>query len=130
VATAAHRDVTPVPPVPLPVFTALIARAAVAVTNNSGGMHLADAVRTPVAVTYGGTERLEELRPRSTPATLLSRPVPCSPCRQLQCPFQHECLDIPPGEVAAAALALAGSHPERGIPDTSEEIPCVLPARP
>ncbi|TQM45388.1 glycosyltransferase family 9 protein [Pseudonocardia cypriaca] len=130
VAAAAHPDVTPVPPVPLPVFTALIARAAVAVTNNSGGMHLADAVRTPVAVTYGGTERLEELCPRSTPATLLSRPVPCSPCRQLQCPFQHECLDIPPGEVAAAALALAGSHPERGTPDISEEIPCVLPAKP
>lgn len=130
VAAAAHPDVTPVPPVPLPVFTALIARAAVAVTNNSGGMHLADAVRTPVAVTYGGTERMEELRPRSTPATLLSRPVPCSPCRQLQCPFQHECLDIPPGEVAAAALALAGSRPDRGTPDISEEIPCVLPAKP
>jgi ADP-heptose:LPS heptosyltransferase len=126
VAAAAHRDVTPVPPVPLPVFTALIARAAVAVTNNSGGMHLADAVRTPVAVTYGGTERTGELRPRSTPATLLRRPVPCSPCRQLRCPFQHECLDVPPGEVASAALALAGL----GTADSDEEIRCAVPAKP
>jgi ADP-heptose:LPS heptosyltransferase len=131
VTAAGHPDVTPVPPVPLPVFTALISRAAVAVTNNSGGMHLADAVRTPVAVTYGGTERPEELRPRSTPATLLRRAVPCSPCRQLQCPFshgpyQHECLDVPPGEVAAAALALAG----RGTPELSEETPCAVPANP
>jgi ADP-heptose:LPS heptosyltransferase len=126
VAAAAHGDVTPVPPVPLPVFTALIARAAVAVTNNSGGMHLADAVRTPVAVTYGGTERPGELRPRSTPATLLRRAVPCSPCRQLQCPFQHECLDVPPGEVASAALALAGL----GTTDSDEEIRCAVPAKP
>jgi len=126
IAAAAHPDVTPVPPVPLPVFTALVARAAVAVTNNSGGMHLADAVRTPVAVTYAGTERPEELRPRSTPATLLRRLVPCSPCRQLTCPFQHECLDVPPGEVAAAALALA----RPGAPDFSEETRCAVPARP
>ncbi|QYN31898.1 glycosyltransferase family 9 protein [Pseudonocardia sp. DSM 110487] len=128
-AAAGQPDVTPVPPVPLPVFTALIARAAVAVTNNSGGMHLADAVRTPVAVTYAGTERPEELRPRGTRATLLGRPVPCSPCRQLTCPFQHECLDVPPGEVAAAALALAGPRPERGS-DFTEEIPCLVPVKP
>jgi ADP-heptose:LPS heptosyltransferase len=126
VAAAAHPGVAPALPVPLPVFTALLARAAVAITNNSGGMHLADAVRTPVAVTYGGTERPGELRPRSTPATLLRRAVPCSPCRQLQCPFQHECLDVPPGEVASAALALAGL----GTTDSDEEIRCAVPAKP
>jgi ADP-heptose:LPS heptosyltransferase len=117
VMMAAHPGVTPVPLVPLPVFTALLARAAVAITNNSGGMHLADAVRTPVAVTYAGTELPGDLRPRSTRAALLDRPVPCSPCRQLHCPFHHECLDVPPGEVAAAALALAGS----GATDIAEE---------
>jgi ADP-heptose:LPS heptosyltransferase len=117
VTVAAHPGVTPVPPVPLPVFTALLARATVAITNNSGGMHLADAVRTPVAVTYAGTERPGDLRPRSTRAALLDRPVPCSPCRQLHCPFYHECLDVPPGEVATAALALAGP----GATDIAED---------
>ncbi len=106
VAAAGHPDVTPVPPAPLTVFAALLRRAAVAITNNSGGMHIADAVGTPVAVTYAGTERLAELRPRSVPAALLRRSVACSPCRQLQCPFGHECLDVPPAELAAAALAL------------------------
>jgi ADP-heptose:LPS heptosyltransferase len=134
VSAAGHPDVTPVPPVPLPVFTALIARAAVAVTNNSGGMHLADAVRTPVTVTYGGTERPEELRPRGTQAMLLRRAVPCSPCRQLHCPYQHECLDVPPGEVAAAALALVRRGTPNRIADPtpafSEEIPCAVPAEP
>jgi ADP-heptose:LPS heptosyltransferase len=118
VTMAAHPGVTPVPLVPLPVFTALLARAAVAITNNSGGMHLADAVRTPVAVTYAGTERPGDLRPRSTRAALLDSPVPCSPCRQLHCPFHHECLDVPPGEVAAAALALVAGP---GATDIAEE---------
>jgi ADP-heptose:LPS heptosyltransferase len=118
VTMAAHPGVTPVPLVPLPVFAALLARAAVAITNNSGGMHLADAVRTPVAVTYAGTEQRGDLRPRSTRAALLDRPVPCSPCRQLHCPFHHECLDVPPGEVAAAALALVARP---GAIDIAEE---------
>ncbi|HYH31111.1 MAG TPA: glycosyltransferase family 9 protein [Pseudonocardia sp.] len=121
VTAARHPGVTAVPAVALPVFTALLARAAVAVTNNSGGMHLADAVRTPVAVTYAGTERPDDLRPRSVPAALLGRPVPCSPCRQLQCPYQHECLDVPPGEVAAAALALVAPRAVPEPPMSAEE---------
>ncbi|WP_433559924.1 glycosyltransferase family 9 protein [Pseudonocardia xinjiangensis] len=109
VAAAGHPGVTAVPPVALPVFTALLRRAAVAITNNSGGMHLADAVGTPVAVTYAGTELPDDLRPRSVAAALLGRAVACSPCRQLQCPFDHECLDIPAGDLAAAAVALAST---------------------
>jgi ADP-heptose:LPS heptosyltransferase len=109
VAVAGHPGVMPLPPVPLPVFTALLRRAAVAITNNSGGMHLADAVGTPVAVTYAGTELPDDLRPRSVPAALLGRAVACSPCRQLQCPFDHECLDVPADDLAAAAVALAST---------------------
>jgi ADP-heptose:LPS heptosyltransferase len=103
--------VRPLPPVGLPVFTALIARAAVALTNNSGGLHLADAVGTPVVVTYSGTERLGDVAPRSVPSALLQVPVPCSPCRQLTCPFHLECLDVPPARLAAAALGLASRTP-------------------
>ena len=112
VTAAGHRDVTAVPPAPLPVFAALLRRAAVAVTNNSGGMHIADAVGTPVAVAYAGTERPGDLRPRSVPAALLRREVSCSPCRQLHCLFDHECLDVPATEVAAAAQALAALTPD------------------
>jgi ADP-heptose:LPS heptosyltransferase len=124
VEAAAHPGVEPVPPVPLPVFTGLLRHSAVAITNNSGGMHLADAVRTPVVVTFAGTELPGDLTPRSVPAALLDRQVPCSPCRQLNCPFGHECLDVPASDVAAAVLALAAG------PVTQEEDRWPVPSTP
>lgn len=100
------------PPVALPVFAALLRRAAVAVTNNSGGMHLADAVGTPVSVTFAGTERTDEIVPRGVPTAVLGRPMPCSPCRRLTCPYAEHppCLDVPAERVAEAALRLAQDH--------------------
>jgi ADP-heptose:LPS heptosyltransferase len=110
VAAAGHPDVRALPPVPVPEFAALIAAATVAITNNSAGMHLADALGTPVVAVHGGTERLTDVNPRQVPAVLLSAPVGCSPCRQLRCPYDADlpaCLDLRPDRVAAAALALA-----------------------
>jgi hypothetical protein len=106
VRSAGAPDVRALPAVGLPVFTALIARAAVALTNNSGGLHLAEATGTPVVVTYAGTERLADVAPRAVPCALLQVPVPCSPCRQLSCPFHLECLDVAPQRLADAALRL------------------------
>jgi ADP-heptose:LPS heptosyltransferase len=113
VRTSGSPDVRPLPAVGLPVFAALIARAAVALTNNSGGLHLAEAVGTPVVVTYAGTERLADVAPRSVPCALLQVPVSCSPCRQLACPFHLECLDVAPERLVDAALRLA----EHGTPE-------------
>jgi ADP-heptose:LPS heptosyltransferase len=95
----------------VPDLAALLARAAVAVTNNSGGMHLADAVGTPVVVLFAGTEEEGQYRPRSVPTAVLRVPTFCSPCRQFHCPFDLECLAIAPEDVALAALRVAG-HPE------------------
>ena len=106
VRAAGSPDVRALPATDLPVFTALVARAAVALTNNSGGLHLADAVGTPVVVTYAGTERLGDVAPRAVPSALLQVPTPCSPCRQLACPFHLECLDVAPERLVAAALRL------------------------
>ena len=94
-------------PVPVPYFAALIAHADVVVCNNSAAMHLADAVRTPVVVTYAGTEQLTDMPPRVARANLLNQAVPCSPCGQFRCPYEHQCLDIAPEAVAMAALRLA-----------------------
>ncbi len=107
VRAAGHPDVVALATTTVPGFTAVLRRAAVAITNNSGGMHLADAVGTPVVVAYAGTERRGDMEPRSVPAALLGEPVSCSPCRQLRCPFAQECLDVAPHRLAEAALKLA-----------------------
>jgi ADP-heptose:LPS heptosyltransferase len=111
VRVAGTPDVAALPATGLPAFTALVARAAVALVNNSGGLHLADAVGTPVVVTYAGTERLGDVAPRAVPAALLQVPTPCSPCRQLACPFHLECLDLAPERLVAAALRLTAGPP-------------------
>ncbi len=130
VRAAGVPGVRSLPAVDLPVFTALIARAAVAQTNNSGGLHLADAVGTPVVATYAGTERLGDVAPRAVPSVLLQVPVPCSPCRQLACPFHLECLDVPPARVARAVLELAAARPAQPAtpPPSATPAPAAVPA--
>ena len=133
VRAAGTPDVRALPASGLPVFTALVARAAVALVNNSGGLHLADAVGTPVVVTYAGTERLGDVAPRAVPAALLQVPTPCSPCRQLACPFHLECLDVAPERLVAAALRLtAGPAAAPAVPgrvvSRSAASPCGGPA--
>ncbi|GAA5512847.1 ADP-heptose--LPS heptosyltransferase 2 [Deinococcus carri] len=90
----------------LATFAALIGGAGLVLTNNTSALHLADALRTPVLVTYSGTDYETQWQPRSTRFTLLRRPTPCHPCYAFQCPFHLECLDIAPGEVAQAGLDL------------------------
>jgi ADP-heptose:LPS heptosyltransferase len=88
---------------------AVIASAGVVLANNSLALHLADAFRRPIVVTYAGTEREAEWRPRAAPHVLLRVETSCSPCRLFDCPFDgHPCLDIAPERLAHAALELLG----------------------
>ncbi|GAA4777113.1 glycosyltransferase family 9 protein [Actinomycetospora chlora] len=87
-------------------LAALLEGAEVVVANNSGGVHLADAVGAPIVELFAGTETVDQYRPRSTRAEVITRPVACSPCRQLVCPFDQECLAVGPEEVVAAARRL------------------------
>ncbi|WP_433801477.1 glycosyltransferase family 9 protein [Actinomycetospora sp. CA-084318] len=93
----------------LPGLAALVAGADAVVVNNSGGAHLADAVGTPVVELFAGTEEVGQYAPRTVPAEVLTRPVSCSPCRQLVCPFDQECLDVAPQRVVDAVVRLVGA---------------------
>jgi ADP-heptose:LPS heptosyltransferase len=116
VAGAAHPLVTPLGAVAVPELAGVIAAADVVVCNNSGCLHLADAARVPVVVTYAGTEGRTEMPPRTTPAAqVLGNVVPCAPCRQFHCPYHHECLDLDPEHVAAAALRMTGERMTREV---------------
>src|SRR5690606_32880825 len=91
-------------------LAALVAGARLVLTNDSLGLHLADATRTPSVVLYSGTELESQWRPRHSPHRLLRKPTPCSPCYQFTCPFHLECLDWTPEEVAAAGIELLGER--------------------
>jgi ADP-heptose:LPS heptosyltransferase len=90
----------------VPALAGVLARAELLLCNNSGPLHLADALGLPQVVMYSGTEWESQWRPRASPARLLRRPTACSPCHAFECPLAMECLDIPAEEVVAAALEL------------------------
>jgi ADP-heptose:LPS heptosyltransferase len=100
----------------VPQLAAAVVGASLVVTNNSGCLHLADAYAVPSVVLFAGTERLSQYAPRRGLATVLSRPVSCSPCRSFTCPYDQECLDVPPQQVVAAALARLGRPAAGGWP--------------
>ena len=89
-------------------LAAVLQRARLLIANDSGPMHIADAVGCPMVVLYSGTELEEQWRPRTAPARILRRPTACSPCYRFECPYGLECLRIAPGEVVAQARALLG----------------------
>ena len=88
-------------------FAALVGRATVVVTNNTGTTHVASALKTPVVTVFAGTNPPEQWGPWRTLSRLLTHPVPCAPCYKRVCPIGHECLTgIAPYTVAEAALGL------------------------
>ena len=87
-------------------LAALVEGARLVLTNNTSTMHLLDALRAPGVVLFSGTELEEQWRPRDAPHRLLRRETRCSPCYSFTCPYNLECLDIPPEEVAEAGLSL------------------------
>jgi heptosyltransferase-2 len=72
-------------------LAAVLARARVVVSNDSGPAHLAAAVGTPVAVLFGPTDP-GRTTPSGSPARILDRYVFCSPCFLTRCPYGHECM--------------------------------------
>lgn len=121
-AVAAAGDDVPVATVDLsgrtsvPELAALVAKAALVVTNNSGPMHLAEAFRRPMVVTFAGTELESQWEPRHAPARLLRRSTPCHPCYGFDCPYDLACLDITPAQVLAAASDLLHPAPPIALP--------------
>lgn len=105
----------------VPGLAAAVARAELVVTNNSGCLHLADAYATPSVVLFAGTELLAQYAPRAGHATVLSRPVSCSPCRSFSCPYAQECLAVPPEQVVGAVLARLGRPAVGGTPKSKKK---------
>jgi heptosyltransferase-2 len=73
------------------------------ITNDSGLMHAAAALRVPLVALFGSTDP-KATGPFTSRATVLYHPLSCSPCRQRTCEAGYPCLTaISVAEVAAAA---------------------------
>jgi len=91
---------------PLDEFAALVEAAPLLVSNNSGPVHVAAAVGTPVVDLYALTN--PQHTPWGVPHRVLFHDVPCRSCYKSVCPEgHHDCLRrVPPKSVVEAALSL------------------------
>lgn len=100
----AARRLAPEAPVPadlsgrtdLPALASVLSAARTVVANDSGAMHLAGAVGTPVVAIFGSTNE-QQTRPLTSgpddaPPRLVTHPVWCRPCMLRECPIDHRCM--------------------------------------
>ncbi len=77
-----------------PEFCALIEAADLTITNNTGPMHIAAAVKTPVVALFALTNPPEQWGPWRVPHRQLYHDVACRLCYSRVCPYGHECLRL------------------------------------
>lgn len=83
-------------------LAAVISQADVFVTNDSGPMHMANALKVPVVAIFGPTNPAVT-GPFQNPAKVLHKKPVCWPCSYRECPFDHRCMtSISPEEVYEA----------------------------
>ncbi len=98
-------------------LAALIRRAAVCVTNESGPMHIAVALDRPVVSIFGPTDPVWA-GPYRRAGAVLRAELPCSPCylRQLsRCTYGHACMkDVSAAAVIARMESMLAKQTSRG----------------
>ncbi|MBS0604891.1 MAG: lipopolysaccharide heptosyltransferase II [Verrucomicrobia bacterium] len=89
-------------------LSSLISACDVILTNDSGPMHIADALGTPIVALFGSTSEIVTGPYRS--GTLIHKHVECSPCYQRTCPIDFRCMKrIEADEVYEAIIKILGA---------------------
>ena len=70
---------------------ALLSLTSLFVTNDSGPMHLANAIKTPVVAIFGPTD-FRVTGPFQAPSAIIRKDVSCWPCSYRSCPLDHRCM--------------------------------------
>jgi heptosyltransferase-2 len=70
---------------------AVLASAALVVSNDTGTAHVSAALGVPTVVVFGPTEHVST-RPLSDVAAVVRHDVECSPCMLRECPIDHRCM--------------------------------------
>ena len=100
----------------------VVDRAAVMVSGNTGPMHLAAAVGTPVVAAFPPTVPVQRWRPWRVPHVILGDlGVPCAGCRARRCPLDEQvCLSpVTASDVVAAVDSLDGPRAPGATGQTS-----------
>jgi heptosyltransferase-1 len=100
---------------------ALLKRVRLLITNDSGPMHLAAALGTPVVALFGPTDP-SRTGPYGPGHLILRSGIPCSPCLSRRCanPRMLECLtSISPEEVFHQALQMVRDSVQAGWKEAS-----------
>lgn len=85
---------------------AVIRRADLLVSTDSGPRHFAAAFGRPVVTLFGPTH-IEWTETYFAQALHIQKKVPCGPCQQRVCPLDHRCMtELTPAEVCAAVNRL------------------------
>lgn len=114
VVEASGGAARPAPPtVAFAELAALLRAARLFVGGDSGPLHAASLVGTPVVQVMGPTHPVENTPWDRTPWRRVRIPVACSPCRR-GCAAAHCLSVVPPETVARAALALLDDTGTRG----------------
>lgn len=98
--------------IPLGYLPALLSTASAMVTNDSGPMHIASALRIPVVAMFGPTSAIRT-GPYGDGQSVLTGQVPCSPCFSRVCRHvpELECLHlITPNHVVDAIRSQLTAH--------------------
>lgn len=92
----------------LPELAALLSRVRVLISNNTGAVHVAAAMGTPVVDLYALTN--PQHTPWQVPCRVLFHDVPCKFCYKSACPQEHhDCLRlVTPDDIVDAAGELLG----------------------
>jgi ADP-heptose:LPS heptosyltransferase len=94
----------------------LYAQACLFIGSDSGPLHVASLVGTPVVQILGPTDAVENAPYPGTPSRTVREPMPCSPCRS-GCAAATCMRSISPAAVVSAALSLLA---ESGLSSSTE----------
>ena len=101
-----HEAFVP-PPTTLPQLGALLKRCSVVISNDSGPMHIAAAVGTPVLGIYGPTNPALQGPYGDQHVTVRKEGLECLGCNLMKCPIGHVCMsDLTVDDVLTAVVHL------------------------
>jgi heptosyltransferase-2 len=92
----------------LPELAGVLSQLELLVTNDSGPMHVAAALGTPVVAVFGPTD-WRETAPVGERHRIVREAVACAPCKLRACPIDHRCMRrVELDRVVAAGAELLG----------------------